>query len=174
MSQSTDSEDRFAELTPFEAAFAALKPSAAEPDRETLFFQAGQAAALRGLGNRPSRLARWGWPAAFSAMTAVAAMLLTMLVFRAEPRPMAPASGPAPEIAITQPGAGSLPDLDLPRSDATAGPATYSRLRDEILANGMDAAWQQKTPAGDSAVAAAVVTVPQSYHDLLNQALHDL
>ena len=48
------------------------------------FFCSRCGAAFRPARRRPKR--RWAWPAAFSAMTAVAAVLLVALVVRVEPR----------------------------------------------------------------------------------------
>jgi hypothetical protein len=94
---------------PFEAALAALAPRVEGFDRERLIFLAGQAAALRGVGVSPagdcpdfcrapaqqggknwtvpfsSPRWRWAWPAAFSAMTTVAASLLVILCTRSAP-----------------------------------------------------------------------------------------
>ncbi len=72
-------EEQLPDLTAFESALAALAPRVGRFDREQLIFQAGQAAALRDVLGRSPRWARWGWPAAFSAVTAVAAVLGMML-----------------------------------------------------------------------------------------------
>jgi len=95
------------ELKAFEAALAALVPRGDRLDRDRLMFLAGQAsvggilsetAAAEGTpGVSPVRgkahgqdaratTRRWAWPAAFSAMTAVAATLLVIVVARPEPQ----------------------------------------------------------------------------------------
>lgn len=87
MSQDDESvEYEFPELTPFEASLAALAPRTAGLDREELFFRAGHAATLRDLGERRLSWTRWAWPAAFSAMTVIAATLLAMLCLRGAKR----------------------------------------------------------------------------------------
>ncbi len=93
------------DLSPFEAALAGLAPRVEGFDRERLIFLAGQAAALREAGvpalagfsrQSPPTIAAQrcpggtparclAWPAAFAAMTAVAASLLVMLCTRTGP-----------------------------------------------------------------------------------------
>ncbi|MGA2619774.1 MAG: hypothetical protein ABSF26_19350 [Thermoguttaceae bacterium] len=95
-------KEQLPDLTAFEAALAALAPRVERFDREQLIFQAGQAAALRDAIAVSPRGVRWGWPAAFSAMTAVAAALGVMLSTRAAPNVALPGAGPeaaAPGIA---------------------------------------------------------------------------
>lgn len=79
MSPDEGKEGLLPELTAIEAVLASLAPRTDRLNRERLMFLAGQASAAA----RPERCrawTRWLWPAAFSAMTAVAAMLLVMLV----------------------------------------------------------------------------------------------
>ena len=76
----SEPEEPVSDLTAFEAALAALAPRADRLDRERLMFLAGQA-------SRGARHARWPWPAAFAAMTAVAAGLLVALVMQSRPQP---------------------------------------------------------------------------------------
>jgi hypothetical protein len=66
------------ELKSFEAKLAALVPRDDRLDRERLAFLAGQASmsAIKGWQRHP------GWPAAFAAMSVLAATLLMMLVTR--------------------------------------------------------------------------------------------
>ena len=72
----------------FEQSLSSLAPRAARLDRDRLMFLAGQASG----GRQPpvvmasSPASRWSWPAAFSAMTALAASLLVMLLNRPEPQ----------------------------------------------------------------------------------------
>jgi hypothetical protein len=79
-------------LTALEAALAALVPRADRLDRDRLMFLAGQA-------SRDTRHARWPWPAAFAAMTAVAAGLLVALVI--ESRPQTARTIPVPPDSVT-------------------------------------------------------------------------
>ncbi len=135
-------------LTPFEAALAALTPRVQAFDRERLIFLAGQAAALRErdvplaaakgtvpfllrqksgqspAGGTPASRGRWAWPAAFSAMTAVAASLLVMLCSHAGP--MVASAGVEPKntavnVAGTRrvPESGTQPASGRPVPDAT-------------------------------------------------------
>lgn len=89
-------EDLPPELKSLEAELASLNPRADRLDRDRLIFLAGQQSVVAGAGrtgtvpislrdNRDSPRVRWAWPAAFAAMTAVAAALLVM-VFRFEPQ----------------------------------------------------------------------------------------
>jgi hypothetical protein len=78
-----------AELKAFEARLAALSPCGDRLDRDRLMFLAGRAAAEAALVS-PQPMPRHtrehkAWPAAFAAMTAVAATLLVMLVTRPTP-----------------------------------------------------------------------------------------
>jgi hypothetical protein len=61
------------ELKAFEAALASLTPSADRLSRDRLMYMAGQAALA-------SPKTHWHWPAAFSAMTALAATLAVLLI----------------------------------------------------------------------------------------------
>jgi len=79
-------QDWHNELSAFEAALAALTPRGDGLNREHLIFLAGQASArsreegqVRSSGTRRHR---WGWQAAFAAMTTVAAGLLVTLAVR--------------------------------------------------------------------------------------------
>ena len=104
----SEHEDQNSEMTSFEQDLAALGPRVNGFDRERLIFLAGQAAAMRSLQEGRSRFARWGWPAAFSTMSAVAAGLLVALCLR----------GPANEqlaIERTKPGAQSVAAVQLDR-----------------------------------------------------------
>ena len=89
-------EDLSPSLKAIEAELASLSPRTDRLDRERLIFLAGQQSVLARAGrkgtvpfslreNRDSPRARWSWPAAFSAMTAVAAALLVMLLSQPEP-----------------------------------------------------------------------------------------
>jgi hypothetical protein len=166
MSRNEDATtSQFPELTPFETALAALAPRAAEFDRESFFFQAGQAATLR---DQDNPWTRWAWPGAFSAMTAVAAMLLAMLCLRTEPTANRPAGGTMPEVAAAQAAPGVVPDPESKPEDRGAGIATFFRLREAILRRGMDAFPAEKVASTEASAAA-----PLTYHELLDQILHE-
>jgi hypothetical protein len=157
--------ERFPELTPFEAALSALTPRAAGMDRETLFFQAGQAAALRDLNRRRSLLSRWAWPGAFSAMTAVAATLLVMLTLRTGPMP---STSRVPDTIAEQLSPLAAPDPQA--DDRSQDMVAYSRLRERVLRQGVDALPAERIVATGGPVAASV---PQEYRKLLHEALQD-
>jgi hypothetical protein len=77
----------------FEAALASLVPNADRLSRDRVMYLAGQAAFTATQGDRPvlsaerwvqPRRFHWRWPAAFAAMTTVAATLAVLLVNRPE------------------------------------------------------------------------------------------
>ncbi len=167
-------ENRCEGMRPFETALAALAPRVEGFDRERLIFLAGRAAALRG----------WRWPAAFSAMTAVAAALLVMLCIRPQPKGLAGSrsSEGAANVSGTVPvpmedGTRSLPDTvwlspwtasPLPgRADATCGDS-YAVLRQRMLRQGADSD-RPREPA--SSPSTAVAEGPLPYHELLDRLL---
>lgn len=163
-------EVRFPEVTAFEAALAALTPRAAALDRETIFFQAGQAAALRDLDHRPAPWSRWGWPAAFSAMTAAAATLLTMLCLRTEPGAGPPVVATAPEIAAVPAAPIVPPDYEPRQGDRPADGGGYWRLREEILRQGFSAHPAEKVALTETI---AVAAGPLTYRELLDQIMQE-
>jgi hypothetical protein len=89
-------EKQSAEMKQFEAALAALTPRTDRLDRDRLMFLAGQQSIESARSNLPSPIGRGTqrvpggegkrrlgtWPAAFAAMTVVAAALLVMLISR--------------------------------------------------------------------------------------------
>jgi len=171
MSGNEDSTaDQFPELTAFEASLAGLTPRTAGLDREAIFFQAGQAAALRDLGDRRSPRTRWAWPAAFSAMTAVAATLLAMLCLRTEPGVAPPIVGTTPEIAAAPAAPAVSPDHEPRQEDRQAHIDTYLRLREEILRQGFNA-YPPETVAPTEVT--AVATGPLTYRELLDKILQE-
>ena len=189
----------------FEQALSSLVPRAARLDRDRLMFLAGQAALLplplgegRGVGlgkgqehgekscgsaaltltlsqreRGPER--RWGWPAAFSAMTAVAATLLVMVVNRPAPRVIErivrvpidapPVVAAAPLAEREKSEIESERPLPPARSPASFG-ETYLHARNQVLAFGLDS-WMQTKPA----LAAASDDAPTSYRELRDSLL---
>ncbi len=65
---------------------ASLSPRTDRLDRERLIFLAGQQSVASGDISPARHAGHWGWPAAFAAMTAVAATLLVALLVRGQPQ----------------------------------------------------------------------------------------
>lgn len=151
----------------FEQSLSSLMPRAARIDRDRLMFLAGQTAGQTASGGREppgdpveqfdivQSLRSRAWPAAFAAMTALAASLLVLLVNRPEPRVIerivhVPIE--APRTAATTPSSGE-PDRDAVDSKAwTIDPRepraygeSYLHARDQALAFGLDS-WMQTRP----------------------------
>ena len=153
------------DLKAFEAALAALQPRADGLDPRWRFLLAQEAALNHNLsggdalaagpfvcsrcgavssGGRGKR--RWAWPAAFSAMTAVAAALLLALVVRIEPRAVTPGGhegvspAPTPFVQKQSDSRSSFAISDSPRRAvlAASDEATYLSLRDQVLRFGID------------------------------------
>ncbi len=153
------------DLAPFEATLSSLAPRAAQLDRDRLMFLAGQAALQASGGRQPpddlgGRVARadspashWGWPAAFSAMTVLAASLLVMVMNRPEPQVIerivrVPAAA-LPAIAGRSAESGRQAiESEPPLSPAPSRPASgesYLHARDQVLAFGLES-WMQSEP----------------------------
>lgn len=146
------SEHLTPDLRAFEAALAALAPKAAALDRDRLMYEAGRAS-LAPL-HPPHR--GWAWPAAFSAMSALAASLLLALVLRPPTvvervvRRAAtatvvetqqrdePAIG---EGSLVQAGGALTAQPTDARAHQPAPEPSYLDLRDRVLAMGIDT-WQ--------------------------------
>jgi hypothetical protein len=205
--------------SPFEAALAGLAPRVEGFDRERLIFLAGQAAAMRERGagvppagdvgvpalagfsrpsppksGTPAPLRRWAWPAAFSAMTAVAASLLVMLCTRTEPMIASAGAGPKGTTANVsgtlrvQPDGGprSVPDTSpdsmpdwlaiwlspAPPAEKAADvadaafPESDPALRAELQRHGLDFRRPRESASGGTVV---VANGPLTYYELLNR-----
>lgn len=163
-----------ASLESFAASLAALSPHA-RLDRDRLMYLAGQAS-VEPASRRPRR---WAWPAAFSAMTAVAACLLALLASRPEPkvierivrvpvntRPENMAGG---QNAATERQAAEEPHVTRserpPREIRTAN---YLELRARVLALGLD---DWTTTNGSSEGRAD--SPPDNYRELLKRMLRE-
>jgi hypothetical protein len=146
---------------------AASAQTAHSPDSTALTLTLSQ----RERGQR----GRWAWPAAFSAMTALAASLLVMLVNRPGPQVVerivrVPVERPAavadsPHIERDQPtletGLASSPA----RRYAAFG-ESYLHARDQVLAFGLDS-WMRSNPSA----AASSSEPPASYRELRESLL---
>ncbi len=183
------------DLKTFEEALASLRPRADGLDPRWRFLLAQEATLNQNLSGGDSQVAgqflcsrcgavssrrgdkrRWAWPAAFSAMTAVAAALLVALAARVAPPAAAPGGGDGVSLPMAaSAGRQAAPESWLPArnvarnypvsgSDETA----YLDLRDQVLRFGVDS-W--RSPA--SAVAATTnATEPVlSYREQLDRLL---
>jgi hypothetical protein len=177
----SDHENQDEELKAFEAALGSLRPRADGLDRRWRFLLAEEAAFNRSLpddevlaaarvvctrcgGALARGRVRWAWPTAFSAMTAVAAVLFVALLVRPGPEMWLVSADR--EIAAALPAAGTQDRggsvawvaggyrwLQSPIS--VVGDVPYLDLRDQVLRYGVDS-W--RPPA--STVAATRQTEP--------------
>jgi hypothetical protein len=160
-SEENESED----LKAFEAALAGLRPQADRLDPRWRFLLAQEAALNQNLpasdmlaagrficarcgagssGRRDKR--RWAWPAAFSAMTTVAAALLVTLLVRVEPQSVAPDGSPdALPMAAASAENKADPNAwaavrNLPQRGLASGTeeTAYLDVRDQVLRFGVD------------------------------------
>jgi hypothetical protein len=205
-------KEESAEIKKFEAALAALAPRIDRFDRDRLMFLAGQQSVLKnciGKGAEceailPSPIGRgaggegWVWPAAFTAMTAVAAALFVMLMLKSAPEAATDLSGTAKHTTLDTPLVLSVPaTADYSNSarmralqigenrsilglaflsgadDYIVGDAdskcSYPRLLNQILAYGVDS-WQPSS-AGISGNK-TTVTRPQTRQEFMKQFLN--
>jgi hypothetical protein len=177
-------EKQSSELTPFEASLAGLKPRVEGFDRERLIFLAGQASVLRERGDTPAvkgtapfLLGRWGWPAAFSAMTAIAATLLVMVCTRptasvAIGGPKDAASGLADKtVAGNVPDSHSRSELPVPSDprEAEFADAPFTEadptMRAELRLHRMEFGWPRAAASNSPVV---VAEAPLTYFELLS------
>jgi hypothetical protein len=161
--------NEFPELTAFERSLAAFAPQPAPLDREALFFQAGEAAARRRFQNR-TPLRRYGWPAAFAAMTAVAAALLMEAYHREAPCPETLPSLPTQQMTTATAPPLASPDDARPSETGVTGLMDYARLRDEIVRDDSFALLLATAAPPESAAESAR---PISSVELLNEILRD-
>lgn len=173
----------------FEQALCSLMPRAAQLDRDRLMFLAGQASVPQAsqecepavdqshrLDVVRSRRSRWGWPAAFSAMTAVAAALLVALLNRPAPQIIERIVRVPVEVPRTAVDAADAPDQadrfaeDAARAErADRWPAaddSYLHLRRQALALGIDSWMDAVSPPTPASVEA-----PASYRELRDSLL---
>lgn len=174
------------DLAPLEAALSSLLPRAARIDRDRLMFLAGQTARQTASGGHEppgdpveqfdnvQSLRSRAWPAAFAAMTALAASLFVLLVNRPEPQVIerivrVPIE--APLAAATSPNSGELDRYAIDREPWTIEPRdlqthgeSYLHARDQALAFGLDS-WMQTRPGQVSGAA------PQANYLQLRESL---
>jgi len=186
---SAEEENRLDDLKEIEAALASLVPRGDRLSRDRLMFLAGQASVARRGQDGAVRAARWAWPSAFAAMSAVAASLLVALLVRPETgsgdriaHVSAPVRPPAEKpAAADRTPASSLqpPDSSLQTPDSRLSAHvqatslrfppprdSYHELLARVLDRGLDA-W--KPPAGSGATVPAAA--PATYRELLETLL---
>ena len=208
---SAEEENRLDDLKEIEAALASLVPRGDRLSRDRLMFLAGQASVggrtgamatpgtdrrlvapctprrnmpTTSVGMAPSRGARWAWPSAFAAMSAVAASLLVALLVRPETgsgNRIADASTPGqpPPENASVPGRTPASGLQTPDSGLSTYPEgtalrfprsrdSYHELLARVLDRGLDA-W--KPPAGSGVTVTAAA--PATYRELLETFLEN-
>ena len=184
-------EKRFEDLKDIEAALASLVPRGDRLSRDRLMFLAGQASVVHRGQDGAERAARWAWPSAFAAMSAVAASLLVALLVRPETGSgdrIAHVSAPLPPSAEKPAVADGTPSsivhppdsiLRTPDSRLTVHVQatslrfppprdSYHELLARVLDRGLDA-W--KPPAGSGATVPAAA--PATYRELLETLLEN-
>jgi hypothetical protein len=156
-------------LKSFEARLAALSPRDDRLDRERLMFLAGRASVESRPtpsrpSPRPSPLEHKAWPAAFAAMTTLAAALLVILVTRSEPA--------RPSLYHATAGAGSM-QTDMQRDEATTVLSTIDVYRGDInrlIAN--DDSFRREVDGSSTAPAdnrAMPVLTPARWQDAIKE-----
>jgi hypothetical protein len=192
-------EEKQDELKSFEAALAALMPRTDRLDRERLMFLAGQQSALAehtlsitaGQSSSGTQSKRtWAWPAAFAGMSAVAAALFVLLIFKPSMsgvenivRISAPQAAPE---AAAQEMTDSSDNADRPRgyskyfnlaflsgmnnSKTNRAGSQYSNaaLLRQILAKGVDSWQPMETGDIDGK---SIITRPLTNRELMNQLI---
>ena len=139
-------------------------------------------------GPTPKGVRRWAWPAAFAAMTTVAATLLVMLASRPGPQIAAdPGDAVSPTVAQEngQTPAKPSPEATPTRSERAARTAvlshhpkrsrrppaaSYPQLLDKVMAQGL-AAWEP--PSAGALEDWQMARAPLSSRELLNRLLHE-
>lgn len=150
----SDQQKPFDDLKALEAVLASLAPRTDRLDRDRLMFLAGQASVHKAAtAGRADVLAlapqapRWAWPAAFSAMTALAASLFVALLLRPDPQVVVVTGEPA---GVSEPRDRALaksadPSVPIPRRNA---------------ASDLDAAYRTGLPASLGLLAMAAADAP--------------
>jgi len=153
-------------LTPLEESLASVAPRPLDFDRDVFFYRAGELAARRDCDMEQTPLRRWGWPAAFSAMTTAAAILLAMQCHR-----QGTADIPDGGRAVPESVAESLPVRDPAAQPESrlAEMMEYQRLCDAIFRDGIDAHLPEAVVSSETKTDS---TVSLSSAELLNQMLN--
>ncbi len=116
-------KEPLSDLAAFEAALASLAPRADGVNRDRLMFLAGEASAAA-QSVQSSRQRTWAWPAAFTAITAVAASLLAVLMTQPGPQVVEriiPAGRESNAASPSQVGQSTTPPDQAPPGENAAG-----------------------------------------------------
>ena len=191
-------EERPEELKGLEAALADLVPRVEGFDRERLIFEAGRASAMAEMGRlpspptplpkgegrerAPSLLPKgegrrgWAWPAAFSAMTALAATFLVMLISRPGPEvAQLPAEPSAPAAVEDRPQVAGLNNGSSPPPVSSDSAVYDLRLWQRALMHGIDLSAEPAVPRWSGVqMARAPASVLQLERELMQESLSAL
>jgi hypothetical protein len=181
------------DLNAFEAALAALAPRTDRLDRDRLMFLAGQQSILpspdqlsvgarretEGEGGARRKRA-WLWPAVFTAMSAVAAVLLAMVVYKPSPQvvertvePAASESGLASDANQSRRNRidvnlALLSEIENRKFNEAISPYANSVLLQQCLTKGMDS-WKPRNSGSDDTQ--SISTQPMTNRELMDQYL---
>jgi hypothetical protein len=172
----------------FEAALAGLMPRADRLDRDRLMFLAGQQSILPSTFGRGTQRVpggeggkrKWAWPSAFATMSAVATVLLAMVVYKPAPQVVDRAVKQIASESTSNFAAQSYENTDelnpILLSKAENGkfnsadsPNSYSVILNQIITKGVDS-W--KPNISKSYNAKQTISPPLTNRELMDQLLN--
>lgn len=135
---------------------------------EFLCIHCGSAAEVVG------RTRRWAWPAAFSTMSAVAALLLVMLATRSSPQVAAVVEEQAKPVSVEKeqvPGDWlAVRNSPRPMPFPGANESSYLKLRNQVVRYGVES-W--KSPVSSVATEVRAAEAPLNYREQLDRLLKE-
>jgi hypothetical protein len=173
------------DIKSFESALAALMPRADRLDRDRLMFLAGQQSILpsplgrRAGGEGGSRA--WAWPSAFAAMSAVAAILLAMVIYQPAPQAVDRVVGQidskttshyTAQQSIENPNELNpilLSKAENGKFNTADSPNSYSVILNQIITKGVDS-WKPKM--SESTNTKRINSPPLTNRELMDQLLN--